>query len=131
MLHHEIKSIVTADLVLAYKETPERERFDFCLSIIELWHMSKATYRENYKEDDAEDLLAYLSFTTHNTGLTPMIILTKAQRKSLYVLHCRDSQGMTYRQFRRTICYGFSCDYITVAWCNMFICIERDGHRHS
>lgn len=57
------------------------------------------------------------------------MILTKNQRTSLLNLWRRNNQSKSYRQFRQSVMY---CgNYIMVAWCNMFVGIELDGHTHS
>jgi hypothetical protein len=39
---------------------------------------------------------------------------------------------MSYRQFREYLCPTFGCDgAVTVRWCGMWLCIERDGYTHS
>ena len=62
-----------------------------------------------------------------------MTTLTHAQRKALHALFARsrESQRMTYRQFRRTIRPGFGGDYIMVPFCGMQVGIEQDGYTHS
>ena len=57
--------------------------------------------------------------------------LTKAQRKALHRTWTRDNQGMSYREFRRTvISYGYD-DCVLVKWCGMWLGIERNGYTHS
>jgi len=60
-------------------------------------------------------------------GVNPPI--TKAQRAAVYRKWTQDSQGMTYRQFRRTVKSGYDC--IMVEWCGMWLGIETDGYTHS
>ena len=64
-----------------------------------------------------------------------MLKLTKSQQRSLLVKWQRASQGLTYRQFRRTVTFhGFGSsfpDYIGVEWCGMFVGIEKDGYAHT
>lgn len=55
--------------------------------------------------------------------------LTKEQRKALHNKWLDDSQGLTYRQFRRTVVSGWG--YIMVPWCKMWLGIEIDGYTHS
>ena len=55
--------------------------------------------------------------------------ITKAQRAAVYRKWTQDSQGMTYRQFRRTVKSGYDC--IMVEWCGMWLGIETDGYTHS
>ena len=39
---------------------------------------------------------------------------------------------LTYRQFRNLVQPTFGCDgAVTVPWCSMWLCIERDGYTHS
>ena len=58
-----------------------------------------------------------------------MIRLTKAQRVSLARKWKQSDQGMSYRQFRKTVQHGYDC--IMVKWCNMWLGIETDGYTHS
>jgi hypothetical protein len=55
--------------------------------------------------------------------------MNKAQRKALHRVWCRDNQGMTYIQFRRTVVHSFDC--VMVRWCGMWLGIEEDGYTHS
>lgn len=55
--------------------------------------------------------------------------LTRQQREALYRKWVQDSQGLTYRQFRKTVQSGYDC--IMVKWCNMWLGIENDGYTHS
>lgn len=80
-----------------------------------------------------------------------MIKTTKAQQRALAQkfaqskLRCRnpstpnmfgysiseDYYG-SYKQFRRAVCGTYGCDgAITVYWCNMWLCIEKDGYTHT
>ena len=39
---------------------------------------------------------------------------------------------VSYREFRRSVKGTICCDgAVTVHWCRMWLCIERDGHVHS
>ena len=58
-----------------------------------------------------------------------MIYLNKAQRAALFRKWQQDSQGMSYRQFRRTVQSGWDC--AMVQWCGMWLGIELDGYTHS
>jgi hypothetical protein len=58
-----------------------------------------------------------------------MISLTRQQRVSLHRKWCQDSQGMTYREFRKTVQPGWEC--VMVKWCGMWLGIETDGYTHS
>ena len=60
-----------------------------------------------------------------------MINLTKAQRKSLLIKWQIDNQGLSYKQFRKTVepCVGLTC--VMVEWCGMWLGIETDGYTHS
>jgi hypothetical protein len=58
-------------------------------------------------------------------------IMTKAQRKALFIVYTRDNQSMTYRQFRRTIVCANYDDSVMVKWCGMWLGIEPDGYTHS
>lgn len=61
-----------------------------------------------------------------------MVKLNKAQRKALHRLWQRDSQNMTYRQFRSTVQPYFGGDQcVIVQWCKMWLGIEADGYTHS
>ncbi len=41
----------------------------------------------------------------------------------------RLSERLTYRQFRKTVAYGWDC--LMVAWNGMWLGIEKDGYVHS
>lgn len=56
-------------------------------------------------------------------------MLTREQRQSLFKVWSRDSQGMSYLQFRRTVQRSMDC--VMVKWCGMWLGIERDGYTHS
>ena len=58
-----------------------------------------------------------------------MDTLTKPQRKSLHRKWKQENQGMSYREFRKTVQFGFSC--IMVEWSGMWLGIEKDGYTHS
>jgi len=62
-----------------------------------------------------------------------MIILTRKQRKTLHRKWCESNQGLTYREFRRTVEPGWDC--IMVPWCGMWVGIEgagrHDGYAHT
>ena len=58
-----------------------------------------------------------------------MVILNNAQRKSLYRKWAQNDQGLTYREFRRTVQCGWDC--AMVQWCGMWLGIELDGYTHS
>jgi hypothetical protein len=62
-------------------------------------------------------------------GGCSMVNLNKAQRAALARVWSRDSQGMTYRQFRATVEPGPGC--AMVPWCGMWLGIEPDGYTHS
>lgn len=55
--------------------------------------------------------------------------LTKPQQLALKRKWTQDSQGLTYRRFRRTVFQTIDC--VMVPWCGMYLGIERDGHTHS
>jgi len=55
--------------------------------------------------------------------------LTREQRESLYRKWLQDSQGLTYKQFRKGVFYGPGC--IMINWCGMWLGIETDGYTHS
>jgi len=55
--------------------------------------------------------------------------LTKPQLVSLHRKWCQNPQGLTYRQFRRTVEPSFDC--VIVPWCGMWLGIEADGYTHS
>ncbi len=55
--------------------------------------------------------------------------LTKEQRVALKRVYDRESLGMSYRQFRRTVQPGWDC--IMIQWCGMWLGIEKDGYTHS
>jgi len=58
-----------------------------------------------------------------------MIYLTRQQRTSLYRTWTRNDQGMTYREFRKTVQAGWDC--VMVEWSGMWLGIELDGYTHS
>jgi hypothetical protein len=58
-----------------------------------------------------------------------MIKLTREQREALHRVWCRDNQGLSYMDFRRTVKHGYDC--AMVYWCNMWLGIEQDGYTHS
>jgi hypothetical protein len=59
-----------------------------------------------------------------------MVRLNKEQQKSLHRVWCRDGQGLTYLEFRRTqVMPGWGC--VMVKWCGMWLGIEPDGYTHS
>lgn len=75
-----------------------------------------------------------------------MVQLTHDQRRALLRVYQRDRirlimqygkllpnpYGWSYRAFRRSVCSTFGCDgAVTVFWCGMWLCIERDGYVHS
>jgi hypothetical protein len=53
----------------------------------------------------------------------------KAQRASIYRKWQQNNQGMTYREFRKTVQQGFDC--LMVQWSGMWLGIESDGYTHS
>jgi|TARA_R100001244_G_scaffold11317_1_gene13348 type VI protein secretion system component VasF len=53
----------------------------------------------------------------------------KAQRAAIYRKWQQNSQGKTYREFRKTVHQGFGC--LMVCWSGMWLGIEPDGHTHS
>ena len=53
----------------------------------------------------------------------------KAQRAAIYRKWSQDNQGMTYREFRKTVQQGFDC--LMVQWSGMWLGIESDGYTHS
>lgn len=61
-----------------------------------------------------------------------MITLTKEQITSLKRIYDRTKLDLTYRKFRESVQGTIGCDgAIVVHWCNMWLCIERDGYTHS
>jgi hypothetical protein len=61
-----------------------------------------------------------------------MLTLTKAQRTALHKLWQRNTQDLTYRQFRKTVQPYFGGDpCVLVPWCGMWLGIEHDGYTHS
>jgi hypothetical protein len=82
------------------------------------------------------------------TGAQAMTRTTRAQREALHAVfkrqplyhewthpdlgRIRGTVPMTYRAFRKTMQGTFGCDgAVTVPWCGMWLCIERDGYTHS
>lgn len=61
-----------------------------------------------------------------------MIMLTKEQITSLKRIYDRTKLDMSYRKFRESVSGTIGCDgAVVVRWCNMWLCIERDGYTHS
>lgn len=69
-----------------------------------------------------------------------MVITTRAQRLALKKYYDRayyDSVSFnmkyrSYRHFRRSVQPTFGCDgAVTVEWCGIWLCIEKDGYTHS
>ena len=78
-----------------------------------------------------------------------MVITTRAQRAALKRVFDRTplfhppvydpdapvpipERRVSYRDFRKTVQPTFGCDgAVTVPWCGMWLCIERDGYTHS
>ncbi len=59
-----------------------------------------------------------------------MVKLTREQRLSVFRIWQRDSQGLGYREFRKTV-KGGTFDCVMVHWCGMWLGIEHDGYTHS
>ena len=57
------------------------------------------------------------------------MILTRKQREALYRKWTQSNQGMSYKEFRKTVLMGYDC--IMVLWCGMWLGIETDGYTHS
>ena len=57
--------------------------------------------------------------------------LTRAQREALYRKWRQDSQGMSYREFRRDAFNNELMGCVLVQWCGMVLGIEPDGYTHS
>lgn len=69
-----------------------------------------------------------------------MVITTRKQREAIKRLYDRahydsvpfNTKYPSYRHFRRAVSPTFGCDgAVTVEWCGMWVCIERDGYTHS
>ena len=64
-----------------------------------------------------------------------MLRITKAQAVSLkrkYTHGDLKAQGITYREFRKTVQPTFGMDgAVVVHWCNMWLAIEQDGYVHT
>jgi len=60
-----------------------------------------------------------------------MILLTKQQRASLHRKWQQNNQGMTYREFRKTVQPTPCSDCVLVEWSGMWLGIEQDGYTHS
>lgn len=57
-------------------------------------------------------------------------MITREQRLAIKKLYDRtENKILTYRQFRKTVQYGFDC--LMVQWCGMWVGIERDGYTHT
>lgn len=59
------------------------------------------------------------------------MILFRAQRVALHRLWVRANQGLSYRQFRRSVRFMSYDNCVLVPWCGMLIGIEIDGYTHS
>jgi len=55
--------------------------------------------------------------------------ITREQKIAIKRLYDRNSVGVSYLQFRRSIKRGYDC--LMVEWCGMWIGIEKDGYTHS
>jgi hypothetical protein len=53
----------------------------------------------------------------------------KAQRAAIHRKWQQNDQGMSYRQFRKTVVQGYDC--LMVQWDSMWLGIENDGYTHS
>jgi hypothetical protein len=58
-----------------------------------------------------------------------MLTLTREQRVAVHRKWTQDSQGVSYRDFRRTLQAGYQC--VMIKWCGMWLGIETDGYTHS
>jgi len=57
------------------------------------------------------------------------MVLTRLQREALKRTWLRDTQQISYREFRRGVLPGSGC--VMVRWCGMWLGIEPDGYTHS
>ena len=58
--------------------------------------------------------------------------LNKNQQKALHALWQRDSQNLTFMEFRRTVRPEILSDCVLVpAWNGMTVGIESDGYTHT
>jgi len=53
----------------------------------------------------------------------------KLQQQAILRKWQQNSQGLSYRQFRRTVQQSFDC--LMVRWSGMWLGIEIDGYTHS
>mgnify|MGYP003626403146 FL=1 len=53
----------------------------------------------------------------------------KQQQQAILRKWQQNNQGLTYREFRKTVQQGFDC--LMVQWSGMWLGIETDGHTHS
>lgn len=58
-----------------------------------------------------------------------MVQVNKAQRKAIHRKWSHNDQGMTYKEFRKTVQAGWDC--VMVQWSGMWLGIETDGYTHS
>jgi hypothetical protein len=58
-----------------------------------------------------------------------MTKLNKQQQIALKRKWQQNDQGMTYRDFRKTVVSSFDC--VMVRWSGMWLGIESDGYTHS
>lgn len=58
--------------------------------------------------------------------------ITKEQQRSLLRKWQQNDQGLTYREFRKTVTPYFGDDScVLVPWCGMWVGIEKDGYSHT
>jgi len=58
--------------------------------------------------------------------------ITKEQQTAIANVYKRRQMDVTFLAFRRSIKPTFGMDgAVVVNWCNMWLCIERDGYTHS
>lgn len=67
-----------------------------------------------------------------------MVKTTRKQREALHhkwrvILNPQEPVfWLSYKQFRKTVQPTIGCNgAVTVPWCGMWLCIERDGYTHS
>ena len=57
--------------------------------------------------------------------------INRAQREALHRKWMQNDNGMSYRQFRKSIVPGIGGNFFMVQWSVMWLGIEDDGYTHS
>ena len=93
-------------------------------------YIEERGYTNALEYDDSAPSYRETEIEVNEVGPVPRLTpLNKAQRKALNTIYRRDSQGLSYRAFRRSVLPGPDC--VMVKWCGMWLGIEPDGYTHS